>query len=525
MLVITSTDMVALEKQEFKLLGDHLAVEFMDRVGKALATKIDEFCKQNKQFYKQTVHLLAGKGNNAGDGYFCGKILLNMGYQLVAWEVADQKSYSPLCEQKRNDFLSNGGEIRSYDQQGQRFPPNSIIVDALFGTGFSGKLEGLYEALVADANKSLAPIFSIDIPSGLSGDSGFRKPSTRSERESACIRATRTYYLEFPKLGFFLENSWDYMGSLHLIPFGLSTKAHERAKPSAMLLDGKQIRSFLPKLERQRHKYQAGLVHVWAGSRGMEGAAALVCLAALRSGCGLVKLAIQDKDYGGFSSLNREVVRLIIEQESTKAKAEFLSKHFNQGSAIVIGPGLSTDIKVIETLGEVIETLDKPLVLDADALNAYARKPFPLPNITVMTPHMGELKRLLGLETFTMDQAGLEVCQNYAMKHKLTLVVKGAPTFIFHPEETVKIMTRGHPAIASAGTGDVLAGMIGAFLAQGLDGLKAACLATYIHGLSGELVARELGSYSLIAGDLISYLPKAFKELEALSEWADKGSS
>ena len=514
MLIINSTDMMALEKNEFKVFGQELAVKFMDKVGKKVAVHIDQYFKENKTLENPTVFILAGKGNNTGDGYYCGQCLLAMGYRVVVWEVSGQQSLSPLCSQKRSDYLASGGMIEIFEGQKQIFESKQcIIIDALFGTGFSGSLKGLYRDLVKEANGAGAPIFSIDIPSGINGDLGFLDLEPQ-ESEQVCIHAARTYYLEFPKIGYFFGKAWNHIGTLQGIAFGLSETAHEQARASAFLIDAQWIKSKLPPIERQRHKYQAGLLHVWAGSKGMEGAAALVCRAALRSGCGLVKLAISEQEYQGFSNLDSEIVRLLLSQEKgtfSKDNIRFLCEHFNKGDACVIGPGISREPEIYPVLQELIRNLEKPLVLDADALTIYSENAFSLPETAVMTPHIGELKRLLNFEgSFSMNKENMQACQEYVEKLRVTLVVKGAPTFIFHPKTVAKVMPRGHPGMASAGTGDVLAGVIGAFLAQGLGGLEAACVGTYIHGLSGEVAGQELGAYSLMASDLIQNLPKAF---------------
>ena len=511
MKIVNSTDMAALEREEFKAFGDHLAEVFMDRVGMALAASIEQFCSE-KSSNGSLVYVLAGKGNNGGDAYHCAKVLMSLGYRVIAVEVTDQGSLSPLCRLKREDFLRSGGRLDVFDGQESPFKRQPLlIVDGLFGTGFNGQLKGLYRELVLAANNCEAPIFAIDIPSGISGDLGFFDGQD-------CIHASKTYFLELPKLGYFLGQAWNHMGLLHRISFGLSELAHEKAFASASLLNASGIKRSLPKLERQRHKYQAGLLHIWAGSMGMEGAAALVCRAALRSGCGLVKLAIEAKNYPGFSNLDLEVVKVLMNRSAglcSKENIQFLSEHFNRGDACIIGPGLSLDMDIYAVLHELAPSLKKPLVLDADALTIFAQNAFSLPEQTVMTPHIGELKRLLRWEgAFDLNLKSIQLCQQYVENHQVTLVVKGAPTFIFHPKTEPKVMPRGHPGMASAGTGDVLAGIIGSFLAQGLEALDAACIATYLHGLGGELAAKELGAYSLIASDIIDKLPNAFAYLD-----------
>ena len=204
--------MVTLEKQEFSTLGEHLALEFMERVGTSLATLIDQFCNENSAFANATIYLLAGKGNNAGDGYYCGQIMSSMGYRVLALEVAGQGALSKLCEQKREGFIENGGVTKVFDGNENLFDHRGpfLIVDALFGTGFSGKLEGLYYELVGLANAACAPIFSIDTPSGINGNDGYSQEEGEGAK-AICIQASRTYYLEFPKLGFFLEQAWNYL--------------------------------------------------------------------------------------------------------------------------------------------------------------------------------------------------------------------------------------------------------------------------------------------------------------------------
>lgn len=265
------------------------------------------------------------------------------------------------------------------------------------------------------------------------------------------------------------------------------------------------LKEMLPKIERKRHKYQAGFVLGIAGSKGMFGASKLSALAALRSGCGIVKLITQEEIPTAFN----ELVNIIIDYSKTEEILEFCEK----ADSVFLGPGLGRDKKIEKFLSKVLPKIHKKCVLDADALFHFANNPYTLlSHECVLTPHKKEMLRLLQIENLE-DEELIKKTIKYSQDKNVIIVLKGYPTTIFHPQKEPLSIFGGDPGLATAGTGDVLTGMIASFAAQKLDLYSACILAVNLHFKAGEKAAREKTSYGLIASDVIEYLPEVFKDL------------
>jgi NAD(P)H-hydrate epimerase len=342
------------------------------------------------------------------------------------------------------------------------------------------------EALINLANQSGLPIIAIDIPSGVNGNSG--------EVESVAIEAAMTVALGLPKIGLFLKDGWEFTGELRLVDFGLPKKAIAKAKAFFYLPN--HLR--LPKIVRNRHKYQAGYVIGFGGSKKFPGAAQLSGLAALRAGAGIVRLFTPEK-------IEEGALELIIDVWNQKEWEEALLK----AKAVFVGPGLGRSKKVERFLKLKLPKIKLPCVIDADALLAN----IDYPKMAVLTPHRGEMLRLLNLKRAPHEEELFEKVARYCKSQEVVIVLKGAPTFVFSPHSKPFIIPRGDPGMATAGSGDVLTGMIGALLAQGGSSLEAAILGAVLHGIAGELAAKEKTSYSLIASDLVEFMPAAFAAL------------
>jgi NAD(P)H-hydrate epimerase len=328
------------------------------------------------------------------------------------------------------------------------------------------------------------PVLSIDIPSGVNGSTG--------EVETTAIHATITCCLGLPKIGCFIGQGWNYTGALVTCDIGIPAEIVSQAKPVALLLKPQSLQ--LPPIVRTRHKYEAGYVVAVSGSPDMPGAAALATLATLRSGAGIVRL------FTGALAANfaPEVIREPIDLER-------ILEEQKRADALLIGPGLGRSPQVHASMQKLFPRLNKPAVVDGDGL--YHLSTFSLPAGSILTPHHGEMNRLLG------EAPTLQNCQKWVDTHAVTVILKGAPTILFHPKRHPLIITTGDPGMATAGSGDVLTGITAALLAQKMPPDQAAPLAVYLHGRAGELAAEEHTSYSMIASDLIHYLPQAFAEL------------
>lgn len=480
--IVTAEEMKHLEQLAFAAGVDPSTC--MDKAAENIAAAVESFIYDHH--LPPRVLLLTGKGNNGGDTFTAGSLLLERGFFVQAYSPFPLTNLSPLCKARHGRFTSQKGEVLfSLPPDPQSF---SLILDGLVGTGFKGTAEGPLAQVIEWANQLETPIFSIDIPSGLDATTG---------EATVAIQATATIYLGLPKIGFFIEKGWDLVGKLISAGIGLPPHILNQALPAAHLLDPITLK--LPSLYRARHKYTAGYVLGIAGSSTLAGAAALSSTAVLRSGAGIIRLLTMPK-----TSLHAFPPEIIVEEYNL---ARF-QEEIKRAAAIFVGPGLGRTTDVEKLLYQLLPSLSVPSVLDADALYFLAKNPsWSLPPQTILTPHHHEMQILLG------QIPSLATCQHYVQQHPTTLILKGAPTVIFHPNKNPLIVSTGDPGMATAGTGDVLTGILAGLLAQKMPPYEAAALGVYLHGRAGELAARELTSYSMMASDLLDYLPEAVKEV------------
>ncbi len=502
MKIVTSKEMAALESQAYK---DGLSEEdFMELAGEGVAFIVTDYIENHG--LEPHILLLCGKGNNAGDAYVAGIHLLELEYQVTALQVVPIDQTGNLCKTNYKRFLEAGG--KAWDGKtplDQLFYYGvGLIVDGLFGTGFRGTVQEPFASIIDLANKSGKPIIAIDIPSGLNGEDG--------QVEGEVINAVETAFLGLPKVGFFLREGWDCVGKLRRVDFGLPEKYIEERHTKMTMLTADFLQPLLPKVRRSRNKYQAGYVVGLAGSREMPGAAILSATAALHGGAGIVRMLYPE-------DMRDELIQAPIELLKTAYQPDDYATilgYLNKASAVYVGPGLGQSPAVRKLLSEVLPKIEVPCVLDADALNFLAETTVKLPENTILTPHRGELSRLLKLNHIDeINWELLDACQKFATKRSVTLLLKGGPTFIFHRDKPISVNPAGDPGMATAGSGDVLTGLIAALLAQGMPAAHAAMMGAFLHGSAGEHAAIDLTSYCVTASDIINYFPEAmmFTEL------------
>ncbi len=481
--VVTPKEMASCEARAY---ADNFSEEaFMEQAGRGIAICVQEFIQ--KCALEKRVTLLCGKGNNSGDAYVAGRYLLQQNYQVFALQVTPIEKSSPLCQKNHARFLESKGQMTTSLQ--------GLLLDGLFGTGFHGALEEPFASLVIRANQSQLPLIAIDIPSGLNGETG--------EAAGPAIQAHLTIYLGLPKTGFFLNDGWNHVGELQGVDFGLEPAYIDQAKAPFLLITG----CLLPPVKRNRHKYETGHVVGLAGSPGMPGAALLASSAALKGGAGILHLLHPDGMQAELANSLYEVIKI------PYTSPELVMEKINQAKAAFIGPGLGRTAETRALLKTVLANLTVPSVIDADALTLIAEDQLPLPPRAILTPHHGEMARLLNPahpQKNPLNADLLNRCQAYAKEKRITLVLKGGPTFIFHPEKPALVNPTGCPGMAKAGSGDVLTGLIAALLAQGADPYEAAATGVYLHGLAGEDAEREKTAYGMIASDIIAHFPAAF---------------
>lgn len=478
--------------------------ELMENAGKGIAEYITRFADES--LIAKKVLLLAGKGNNAGDGYTAARLLLEKGFAVTSWQLLESE-ISSLCSKKKRAFKAKGGTVIELENgQLPELPKEGIILDGIFGIGFAGALPEDIAELIEKVNSLRLPIVAIDIPSGLNGETGIV--------ESVSFHAHATCTMELPKQGFFLNQGWNHVGKVIIHPIGLHPFAEE-TRAHLQYLEETDIAELFPKIKRSRHKYEAGHVVALAGSHGMAGAAMMASWSALKSGAGIVHLLHPENLLPELTGAPWEVVRVPFQENDIATLKSWIQK----AGACFIGPGLGSSQKTETLLATLWSDFKDKSVLDADCLNwlAKAKESFgPLPSC-ILTPHIGEMRRLLKeITPEPISLAFLNKCLDFTEKNTTHLLLKGGPSFLFSHGEPIIVMDRGDPGMATAGSGDVLTGILTSLLAQGLKPAQAMRLGSFLHGVAGEIAAEEETSYCMTATSIIEWLPSAFQQCTKL---------
>jgi NAD(P)H-hydrate epimerase len=391
-----------------------------------------------------------------------------------------------------------------------------LAVDAIFGTGFSGVPRDLAGELIEYINDLDGMIASVDMPSGLNADNG--------ACEGAVVVADCTYTLALPKFGLVLSPGREICGDIGVVPIGIPDEVIDKFGLKTDLATGALISELLPIRKPDGHKGDFGRVLTIAGSTGMTGAAALSSLASLRSGCGLSKLACPNSTQPVLATKLTEV--MTAPMPDVRKKGVFalrslgeLRELIKEFDSVVLGPGIGRHHETLELMRRLVAKLDKPTIIDADGLNAFVGHTDILKDNQaplVLTPHAGEFARLSGnvVPPETEIEARIETALKFATDNNIVLVLKGSPTLVASPDGRCTLNPTGNHGMATGGSGDVLSGIIGTFLAQMDDAYAAAVAAVFVHGLAGDFAADEITPRALIAGDLIDNLSEVFEALE-----------
>ena len=461
---------------------------------------------------RRHISILTGPGNNGGDGFILARHLWSRG---VAVRVGMLASASRLRGDARRAYvmaqaygvpLVSCTTAPAWRRFARDLATTSLIVDALLGTGLERPATDLYAEVFETLNASGKPIVAVDIPSGLSAD--------RGDFIGPYIQATHTVTFARPKPGLLLYPTASAAGVLHTVDIGIPPQAIEAEQIDLATLDPRDMSRLIPTRDADSHKGSHGHLFVVAGSLGKTGAAALTSQSGLRSGAGLVTLALPASLNGAMESRLIEVMTLPMAAsphgELTANSIAPLCEFAQKATALVVGPGLGAGDGARACTHALIQESAVPVVLDADGLTHVADRPEVLQmceSQVILTPHPGEMARLLGVDTSRIQSQRLTIAREFAKAHGVIVVLKGARTVIFAPDGQRWINLTGNAALATAGSGDVLAGLIGALLCQGLTPLAAAQAGVYLHGLAGDRVRDRLGATGLIASDLIDVLP------------------
>lgn len=505
--VLTPDEAAALDR-ETQARG-RAAEVLMERAGRSVARAARELVGGS---YGRRAVVVCGKGNNGGDGLVAARLLGRWGVRTTAVLLEDP-------DELREPAATNAGRlgevpsirVRTFDERGLRreLARADVSVDAIFGTGFRGMPEDAWAAAIAGLNDADAPVVAVDIPSGVNGATG--------EVEGEAVRAQLTVAFGAPKLGTVLMPGAEHAGVLRVVDIGFPDDlVHARA----WLTEPSDVAAWLPVRDTDTHKRASGVLLVVAGSRAMTGAARLIARAAGRIGAGLVTVAAPEGSMAQVQAGLTEPTFLPLPETAdgtvaAEAAAPLLDR-LQAADALAIGPGLTTNEETVAFVRDTVRRSPVPLVLDADGLNAFTGDVAALGDRrseAVLTPHVGEFTRLTGVKPRDLDADRPAHVRALASQTGAVVLLKGSRTMIADPEGRLFVNVTGSPVLATAGTGDVLTGMIGGLLARGVAPPGSAAAAAYLHGLAGLFAGRDLGEGAL-AGDVLDRVPESVAHVE-----------
>jgi len=498
----------------------------MERAGLAVVSRL------KKLFNTKRVVVIAGPGNNGGDGMVVARELHNEGWDVEAFLISRPEKIKGDALSQYNSAVKLGVRVRSAEELLARrssiFRKHSVIVDAIFGTGLSKNMTGKILEVVQIINGSGLPVISVDIPSGISSDNG--------QVMGDAVKADYTVTFGLPKRGHLLYPGAGYAGNLVVEDIGFPREFLTSERIRTELLERNDVSRLVPERKKYSNKGNYGHVLIVAGSRGKTGAAFMAAKACLRTGAGLVTIGVPESLADVFQSHVVEEMVLILPDRgdgslSAKASNRILDFINRTGGILAIGPGIGVSAETREVMKALIKNASSPMVVDADGINCLAGNKKILTDAkspVILTPHPGEMARLMDkaqrgrgkgvaagaslIQEIEKDRIGSAI--RYAREMRTFLVLKGVPTVIATPEGDVFINPTGNAGMAKGGSGDVLTGMISAFLSQTGNPINSCILGVYIHGLAGDIGSSERGQHSLIATDIIDKIPAAFLSLK-----------
>ncbi|MBW2094880.1 MAG: NAD(P)H-hydrate dehydratase [Deltaproteobacteria bacterium] len=508
MRLVKAAEMQQMDRMTIEEIGIP-GIVLMENAGRSAARF---FLEHFTPSFNDSVVLLCGRGNNGGDGYVVARYLHQAGLD-VSIAILSQ------LDRITGDARTNLDIIRKMDLALHEIPDgetwedfrhrlhhSKCIVDAILGTGLNAPVRGFYRTVIDDLNKLQKPVMSIDVPSGLNADSG--------QVMGVAVKADLTVTFGFPKLGQVVFPGAGLVGRLVRIDIGIPACVSEKIPHHFSLTEPSNLKDSFSLEAADIHKGTRGHLLVLAGSTGKTGAAALTALGGLRAGAGLVTLGIPETLNAILEEKLTEAMTVPLPETgggnlSTKAWGD-IQALFQGKTAVALGPGLSTHPETVGLVKKVVAECPLPMVIDADGLNALAGCMDILKEAaarTILTPHPGEMSRISGLETTAIQKDRVFAATGFVQTHGCYLVLKGARSLIAMPDGRLYVNPTGSPALSSGGSGDVLTGLIGGFLARRFPPAKAAIGGPYIHGLAADLLAEQKGSTGVLAGELLQTIP------------------
>lgn len=514
MKLLTAAEMASMDFQATEQYAVP-ALTLMENAGRAVAESAADMLGELR---RRKIAVFCGKGNNGGDGLVAARHLAHMGAEVLLFVLG---SFQDLKADPKANLQAAGRagltvtavpDSRALRSAGESASGAALVIDALLGTGFTPPLRGFYAEAAELLNSLGVPVLAVDIPSGLSSDSG--------ELPEPSVRASRTVTFGLPKIGQFLFPAAAAYGPLYLADIGFPDVLKEKTPASHHLVTREHVASLLSPRPPASHKGKFGHVLLFAGSWGLAGASVLAARGALRAGAGLVSVALPESQSPPvLDSLPEAMILPLPETGHGTAgenATETILEALSGKSVLALGPGLSRHPETARLVRALIPHVGLPMVIDADGLNALADSPSVLlesRSEIVITPHPGELARLLGLTSAEVQEHRLEFSQEFSKKYGVIVVLKGAGTVIATPAGEIFLNCTGNPGMAAAGMGDVLAGLIAALRAQGLSMLDSAVAGVYVHGAAGDLLRNDIGPWGFLAGEVADLIPAVVRSL------------
>lgn len=482
------------------------SISSIDLVEEAVTVFTNEF--RNNYPKTRRVIVFAGQGNNGADALGIARQLLDESYRVVVYLFNTTGYLSPECAENKRRLL-NIEQVEFVEVRDDFTPPvltpNDVIVDGLFGSGLNRPLEGGYSGLVKYLNESPSEIVSIDIPSGLFGE------DNRDNDKNSIIKANKTYTFNFPKLSFLFPENEQFVGEWKVLPLDMDARTIEETPSNYYIVREEDIANAIPPRSRFSHKGTYGHALLIAGSRGKMGAALLSAKGCLRSGAGMLTVHLPRCGEPIMQTAFPEAMVSIDAHNDFFTTMPALQRY----SVVGIGPGLGQQLESAVAMDELLSSvMKKPMVIDADAINIIANNPDLLPKIpsrSILTPHPVEFDRIAGKSSSAYER--LQKAREFAKEHELCIVLKGAYTAVCTSEGNVYFTESGNPGMATAGSGDVLTGIILGLLAQSFEPETAAVAGVYLHATAGDFAANQWSEQAMIAGDIVNALGKAFKTI------------
>ena len=503
MKLFTTEEIRAIDRRTIEQEGVP-SLELIERVAEGVADEISSRWRSNKP-----TMVFAGPANNGADALGAARLLFERGFrpEVFLFNIGGDK-LSTDCAASRDRMLAEVPDIIFHEVKDRFSMPkittNHLVIDGLFGSGLREELQGGFKSLVQYINDENATVVSIDLPSGMFGD---WNPQIVNRNT---IHATLTLAIQFPRISFFIPDNAELIGEWKIIDIGLSEKAIATSPANFCLVEQRDVHRRLRHRKEFASKADFGSGILYAGSYGMMGAAILAARGALRAGVG--KLTVNSPKCG-YQIMQSSVPEALFRHN--RGEINIIDIHPERDfSAIAVGPGIGTNELTVKAVEDFLASINQPVILDADALNCIAIKPSILntiPVLSILTPHAGEFDRLFGPQPSA--EARLRKAIEMAKYYNILIILKGRYTAIVRPDGKVYFNSSGCPAMATAGSGDVLTGVLLSMLAQGYPAELASLIAVYVHGLAGEMAAAEQGEYGVTAGDIASYIGKAIREI------------